>query len=158
MGKESIENNLRVLMRTARSRQIRAILDFTKEYKLSFPHMSILHHLVHHGSMNVSEMENYLGVSKAAVSQMLDKFVAAGLVSRREDPDDRRIKLAELSPRGRDILTRMHRESHEWVGELIGNLDDEETRIVSEGIALLSRKLEEIEGNAAHEVHLECSN
>jgi DNA-binding MarR family transcriptional regulator len=158
MGKESIEDSLRFLLRTARSRQIRAILDFTKEYKLSFPHMSILHHLAHHGTMNVGEMENFLGVSKAAVSQMLDKFVAAGLVTRKEDPDDRRIKLAELSPRGRDILTRMHRESHEWVGELLGNLDDEETRIVSEGVALLSRKLKEIEEKTTDEVHGKCSD
>lgn len=145
MEKESIEQNLRILMRTARNRQIRAILNFTREYKLSFPHMSILQHLTHHGPMNVGEMENFLGVSKAAVSQMLDKFVAAGLVIREEDPEDRRIKRVELSPRGREILQRLHRESHVWVGELLQKLDDREAEIVGEGIALLSGKLEAME-------------
>ncbi|WP_433356746.1 MarR family winged helix-turn-helix transcriptional regulator [Microtetraspora malaysiensis] len=42
-----------------------------------------------------------LGVGLGTVTGIVDRLVAQGLVSRREDPADRRVRLVELTTRGR---------------------------------------------------------
>ena len=45
-----------------------------------------------------------MGISKQAVSQLVDILVAAGYVARRPSPEDRRRTLLHLTPRGRGAV------------------------------------------------------
>lgn len=72
-----------------------------------------------------------LGVTKQAVSKILDPMVAADLVRRTADPDDARMKIVELAPRGKRLLATVERIyaeiEAEW-GEAIGTEAVELTR------------------------------
>ena len=51
------------------------------------------------------DLVTHLGVSKQAVSQLIDTLVTMGYVARRPAPDDRRRTLLQLTPRGREAVS-----------------------------------------------------
>ena len=51
----------------------------------------------------ISEIARRLGLSQAAAGRNVDQLVQLGIVVRNESPDDRRVKLVSLSPRGFEI-------------------------------------------------------
>jgi len=81
-----------------------AMLQFAKEQGLSIPQIGALFRIDRLGTCGVTDIGDDLGVTSAAASQMLERLVLAGLVERREDPDDRRAKRIALTERGQRIL------------------------------------------------------
>jgi len=53
----------------------------------------------------VAELTRGLGISKQAVSQLIDTMVMRGYIERRPDPDDRRRMQLTLTPRGAAAAT-----------------------------------------------------
>ena len=67
----------------------------------------------HHGGQTSSQVANFLGVTKAAVSQLADSMAQSGLVRRRRGPHDRRESILELTPRGkRRFLALLRGQRH----------------------------------------------
>lgn len=56
-------------------------------------------------STTTTELAGLLGVSKQAVSKLLDAMEAGGYVERTADRDDGRLKSVALAPRGRELLS-----------------------------------------------------
>ena len=82
---------------------VRSLIQFTKEHGLSMSQICALFN-IDHEQCGVSGIGEHLGVSSAAVSQMLQRLVKQGLVLRSEDPEDRRAKQVVLTDKGRRIL------------------------------------------------------
>lgn len=51
-----------------------------------------------------ADLAEHLGVSKQAAAQLAERLVRAGYVRRAAHPRDRRARLLELTPRGRDCM------------------------------------------------------
>ncbi len=83
-------------------RSMRDSIRFAKENGLSMSQVGAMFH-IRHGVDGVSDIGDDLGVTSAAASQMLERLVQAGLVTRTEDPHDRRAK------QGTELLD-IHRE------------------------------------------------
>ncbi|GAA1262753.1 MarR family transcriptional regulator [Sphaerisporangium rubeum] len=56
--------------------------------------------LAHRGPTPGQELAHTLGVALGTVTGIVDRLVAQGLVTRREDPADRRVRLVELTDAG----------------------------------------------------------
>ena len=56
------------------------------------------------GSLPLGKMGERLQVHPTSVTSIVDRLEAAGLVCRRRHPDDGRAVLAEITPRGRDVV------------------------------------------------------
>ncbi len=54
----------------------------------------------------VFDIANDLSVTVGGVSKGIDRLEKAGYVARRANPDDRRSSILELTPAGRELLTR----------------------------------------------------
>lgn len=54
--------------------------------------------------MSVNEIGEAVSLSLAAAGRTVDRLVSDGLVDRREDPSDRRIKRISLTERGRELV------------------------------------------------------
>ena len=54
-----------------------------------------------------SELAEAVGIRGATLSHHLDGMEAAGLVTRRRDPDNRRLHLVELTPAGEELFGRL---------------------------------------------------
>ncbi|MEU8379341.1 MarR family transcriptional regulator [Streptosporangium sp. NPDC048865] len=59
------------------------------------------------GSASGQDLATHLDVGLGTVTGIVDRLVAHGLVARREDPRDRRIRRAELTPAGRALVEQI---------------------------------------------------
>jgi DNA-binding MarR family transcriptional regulator len=83
----------------------------------------------------VSELADYLDVSRAAVSRAVDRLVRRGLVDRVPGEDRREVDLS-LTASGREALVRFRAAVQESMGELLGEMSPDR---VQEAISLLDR-------------------
>jgi DNA-binding MarR family transcriptional regulator len=59
------------------------------------------------GSVSGQELAHTLGAGLGTVTGIVDRLVAQGLVTRREDPSDRRIRRVELTEAGRRMTEEL---------------------------------------------------
>ncbi len=129
---------------------MRNFIRFARERGFSMSHLGALFHLHRLGSCGVTEIGDHLGVTSAAASQMLDRLVQQGLVSRSEDPEDRRVKRIVLTDRGRRILEESLRARQSWLEDLAQILSESEKAEATAALSLLITKLEQLAQPAVH--------
>src|SRR5919107_2780696 len=74
------------------------------ELRLGFTQLAALYVLADSGTMTVGELAEVINRSPSATSRLVDGLVKRRLVERREDPEDRRQRSLQLTPRGAAIL------------------------------------------------------
>ena len=80
------------------------------------------------GGAWISEMKDYLCVSKAAVSQMLGSLEKRGLVTRAPDPENRRTIIVKLTDQGRELIEQYERSFDNYIGMLAERFGESDTR------------------------------
>ena len=100
--------------------------------------------LFHKGACAVSDIGNDLGVTNSAASQMLERMVQLKLITRSEDPNDRRVKQIVLTEKGRQIMLESSRAFHKWMEDLAQSLNTEEQDQVKRGLEILIDKSHEL--------------
>lgn len=126
----------------------RAIHDWSRYVKasgLSMPLFGILMHLYYRKSSSVSHLSEYLDISNAASSQLVDRLVQNGLVARTEEPKNRRAKHLTLTPKGLALIQAGLGTRHIWVDALMEQLSPEECGRVQEGLDILAQHLQHIQ-------------
>lgn len=88
---------------TAQRHLERSAVDSRDQVGLAHGELKILLRLAR-GTRNQGELAKSLLVSTGTMTNQLDKLEAAGLATRLPDPDDRRGKLVEMTPKGRQTL------------------------------------------------------
>src|SRR6266481_531467 len=66
----------------------------------------VLEALLHKGSLPVNTIGPKVWLTPGSISVAVDRLVKKGLVSRKDHPDDRRVRRVELTPKGRALITR----------------------------------------------------
>src|SRR3990170_4584157 len=61
----------------------------------------------HTEALPINELADRLDLTLATAGRNVDRLLAHGLVERREDPQDRRVRLVSLSDTGRSIMTEI---------------------------------------------------
>jgi DNA-binding MarR family transcriptional regulator len=100
----------------------------------------VLGRLERDGPSGISDLAARERIRPQSMAQTVRDLEAAGLVSRRPDPTDRRRAFIELTPAGLDLLqaTRAGRET--WLTEVLEReLDSDERRLLHDSLLLLSR-------------------
>jgi DNA-binding MarR family transcriptional regulator len=106
---------------------------------LSLAKMAALHQLVAAGeSLPLGQLAERLACVKSNVTQLVDRLEADGLVTRAPDPNDRRSRLAVLTPAGRKAFDKGNRIQQEAEQQVFGVLSKDEAAQLAE----LMRKLE----------------
>lgn len=80
---------------------------------------------VHDAPIPVHEIAHRVDLSIATAGRTVDRLVQAGLVDRREDPGDRRVKLVTMTDAGRVAVEKQLDIKRELVGRFIDGLPDE---------------------------------
>jgi DNA-binding MarR family transcriptional regulator len=81
---------------------------FMYESGLTFPQIIVMYALTWEGAQPISTLARTLRLSLAATSQLVDRLVEARLVSREEDPADRRVRLVRLRAQGERFMDRLN--------------------------------------------------
>ena len=114
-----------------------------KEFKISMARFDVMSRLERFpDGLTMSELSRRLIVSNGAITGLVDKLADAGLVTRREDPKDRRSMIVRLTRRGRENFLRMARRHEEWVVSILGELSVEAQSELLQNLTLLQRNLD----------------
>jgi len=59
-------------------------------------------------SQAISALAQTLRLSLGATSQLVDRLVEGEFVAREEDPDDRRVRIVRMRPKGKQFMARLN--------------------------------------------------
>lgn len=127
-------------IRISMHRSNRDFFSYARETGLSMSQLGALMHLHHHGRSAVTDLGNDLGVTSSAASQLLERLVQQGLILRREDPDDRRVKQIVLTDQGLQVIQNSINARQSWLVELAESLSDKERETITTALNILIDK------------------
>lgn len=102
---------------------------------------------------NMSMVAAQLNVGLSAVSGLVDRLVEHGLLTRREDPVDRRQHLLNVSPKGARVLERVRELNRNHLDRLLAGLSATELAALHDGIAALERESLRLDETGSAEPH-----
>jgi DNA-binding MarR family transcriptional regulator len=101
------------------------------EFDTTLPRFDLMAQLERHpDGLKMSEISRRLMVTGGNVTGVTDQLEKEGLVTRSEDPNDRRAYTVRLTPAGRALFDRMAAAHEQWIVELLGGLSlDEKVKV-----------------------------
>jgi len=124
---------------------MRNIFAYAKDRGLTMAQFGALLHIFHKGACGVSDIGSDLGVTNSAASQMLERLVQQKIITRSEDPADRRVKQIVLTDKGRQILEESEHANQSWLEELVSKMTPTEQEQVRTGLVILIEKAGQLE-------------
>jgi DNA-binding MarR family transcriptional regulator len=106
---------------------------------LTMPQLKILMLLYRRGEMSGRELASVLGVSLATLSGMIDRLVSHDMVTRHEDPHDRRVRRIDLSGTGNEMVERIVNAGNDLQKRLLNRLTPVELCAVLDGLKAMIR-------------------
>jgi len=79
-------------------------------------------------ALSVSEISNFLQITPAGVTHMLNPLEMKGLIERLKDPSDRRVVLISVTPKGVEVAQSLMVEVQEKLTGLIDFLGEDDSR------------------------------
>jgi DNA-binding MarR family transcriptional regulator len=131
---DQIGRFLATAMRTSQTE----VFQLVEELELSMTQLKILHILDGSGKeLTPSELAQFVGLSPAATGRAVDAMARSGLVSRREDESDRRVKRLALTAVGSDAVSRITSARLQGLTRIVEDLGPDEREALSKALAPL---------------------
>jgi DNA-binding MarR family transcriptional regulator len=115
---------------------------FMYESGLTFPQIIVMYALTWEGPQPISTLAQTLRLSLAATSQLVDRLVDGEYVGREEHPEDRRVRIVRLRPRGHQFMERLNeirrRELNEAFDRLPPKVRGRLTEVLRDAVQSLS--------------------
>ncbi|WP_415855791.1 MarR family winged helix-turn-helix transcriptional regulator [Sinomonas sp. G460-2] len=118
---ESIEQQLSLFWR--RSRAISHTLSRSLHPEIEPGAYGLLVILRREGPLRITELASLIGIGKPSVSRQVALLEQLGLVSKEDDPDDRRAQRVTLSPAGASEVDELRSRRLEFFRDALGNWD-----------------------------------
>ena len=112
------------------------VIKATSELDLSLSQLRVLHVLTQADhELALTEVAPQVGLSVAATGRAVDSLCRHDLVTRREDPLDRRIKRLALTEGGREKTSRLKHAHETQLREFVSSLSDDEREAFGRALA-----------------------
>lgn len=95
------------------------------------------------GSMTSRHLAAHLRVTPGDVTSIVDRLVAQGLVTRGEDPGDRRVVLLHLTEKGQNVITDIHSSGLNLMRGTLNRMDQDDIEALHRGINAMLAIVEE---------------
>jgi DNA-binding MarR family transcriptional regulator len=128
-----------------RRQMMRNLFVYARDNGLTMPQFGAMFHISRSAGCGVSDIGSDLGITNSAASQLLDRLVQLQLVSRTEDPVDRRSKLIVLTEKGRQILQDGNLANQKWLVDLAHMMSVEEQLQVRQAVNILVERARQLE-------------
>lgn len=120
-----------ILWRATRAVETRA-LGSIETTGLCASDFGVLEALLHKGPLPVNVLGKKLLLTSGSMTTSVDRLVSRGLVERRDDPDDRRVRVVALTATGRRLIKSAFARHETHLDDVVGVLTrDERTTLVS---------------------------
>lgn len=94
------------------------------------------------GSSNLRHLAEELGITPANMTGIADRLSASGLVNRRQNPEDRREQLLELTDEGEELLNALRDRMIKEESEILNHLNSEELGALITGLSAFVKAAE----------------
>jgi DNA-binding MarR family transcriptional regulator len=111
-----------------------------RDEEFTVAQIAALHLVDQEGTLRVSALAEALGLSASAGSRLVDGLVQRGLLTRAEDPQDRRARVISLSDDGRRFIERASIERVAVVEESARSLPGRLSELMSAVLAEFRRR------------------
>jgi DNA-binding MarR family transcriptional regulator/N-acetylglutamate synthase-like GNAT family acetyltransferase len=124
------------------TRRIGALQEGLLHTPYSLTEARILFEIANHDDLTASDLSRELGLDPGYLSRILAGLERQGLIEKTPSESDARRRLLALPPKGRDAFSLLDVRSREEVGEMLGELSEEEQRRLLEAMRAIERILD----------------
>jgi DNA-binding MarR family transcriptional regulator len=117
------------------------------EIDITMPQAKTLYLVAAAGQIRMSELSARLGVSLSTVSGLVERLVEHELVSRHDDPADRRQVLVSVTAAGSHLTDRFREMNGRQFRTVLDGLADADLAVIEEAITILVRAVDRIAGS-----------
>ncbi|MEA5448701.1 MarR family transcriptional regulator [Leptolyngbya sp. CCNP1308] len=110
---------------------------------LSLSQLRVLYFLRRRSQSSLSEVADYLDVTRPTMSAMVERLVQRGLVNRISDPVERRRIILTLTAEGTVEMERVYDATLQTVADRLEGLSEAQLQQVKAGLAVLTNIFEE---------------
>ena len=147
MKKEGIEKTegahvFLVVWKTYRALLARADLS-KKRLDLCDSDFRVLEALLHKGPLPVNVIGQKVELTTGSITSAIDRLEEKRLVDRKHRPDDRRIRIVELTPKGRRFIEKAYAQHKLHMEEAVQGLSREERATLVDLLKRLGKATEE---------------
>jgi DNA-binding MarR family transcriptional regulator len=100
--------------------------------------------LVRQDGLTPSALAERFHVTPSTVTGLTDRLVRQRLISRREDPEDRRLVRIYLTPEGRRVVGELEAAGRAYLTEILGQLPPERLELLADLLEELSAAAERV--------------
>lgn len=119
---------------------------WARGYGMTRAQAAILFRLSRQPGMSQNEMAALLEVEPITVGRLVDRLEARGLVERRADPGDRRVRRLHLLPAAQPVLAQIENYTDEIIEILLGEMDPKAVQTMLDVLLHMKHKLTESAG------------
>lgn len=116
------------------------------ELDLTFPQAQALR-ILRRGAVPTGQLAGELRISAPAISQLTDRLIRKGLISRTADAGDRRCVIVALSEHGRQLVDQFRRRRREIFASALVHLSKAEHAQIMDSLVKVVAALERFETN-----------
>lgn len=127
------------------TRFLRAELRSQGQPHLSLSQLRVLRFLQRQPQSSLSEVADYLDVTRPTMSAMVERLVQRGLVQRLVDPQERRRIALTLTATGLSLLDEVYGATLATVAHRLERLSEEQLAHVTAGLLILANLLSDAE-------------
>ncbi len=106
--------------------------------------MNLMLHIHYRGPCEVSDVSDLMQMTPAGASQMVERLVQQGLVTRQEVSGDRRVRLVHLTDQGKQAVQDCICIHENWVHKLANSLTMDQQNEASSLLRLLTEKANQL--------------
>jgi len=108
------------------------------ELSLTIAQLKSLFFIADKGKTNFKKLADALGVTPPNVTGIVDRLVEHGLVSRTENPEDRRIMVLQITTKGRNLLHNLQQNRASHMANILEQLGQDELASLHRGMKSLT--------------------
>ncbi len=105
-----------------------------------------------HRSTNLRRLAAALGVTPPSATRIIDNMVKQGLVSREENPENRRMLLVRTTDKGKAVLAKLRQSGASSFSDILARLGPEELSTLAQGLAAVVRATEVQRGGSSCDI------
>ncbi len=121
------------------------------ELNLTVPQLKSLFFIANQRSTRCRKLAVALGVTPPNVTGIVDRLVEQGLVSRQENPEDRRALILKVTEKGEAILSDLREQRTSNMREILARLSVEELSCLDKGLSALVKAAQAYEEESKDE-------
>jgi DNA-binding MarR family transcriptional regulator len=115
--------------------------------ELTMPQLKSLLCVVENDGATSGQIAKRLGVGLSTVTGIVDRLAEQELITRREDPNDRRITRVLPTQRGRTMVDELLRYRNEVITEILSRLDSDQLRVIETAFDYLRDAINQVATN-----------